>query len=121
MVAGKMFFSNNMAFSRCKKWKIGLMGKNAPWNTNNEHAAMDCVLAWCRNAYYACLHNTWVKFASGLIKYGVILVLTVYFAVEGNDPYAPIHIVLADMFWVSSVLIFYLDKFLCYLCPAGKA
>jgi hypothetical protein len=62
MVAGKMFFSNNMAFSRCKKWKIGLMGKNAPWNTNNKYVAMDCVLAWCRNTYYAAQHNVWVKY-----------------------------------------------------------
>ena len=82
---------------------------------------MDCVLVWCRNAYYACLHNARLKFVLSLIKHVVILVLTVYFAVEGNDPYAPIHIVLADMFWVSSVLIFYLYKFVCCLCPDGKA
>ena len=67
-------------------------------------------LARCRNAYYAALHNTWVKFVLGLIKHSLLFVLTFYFAAEGADPYAPMHIVLADMIWVYSVLFYYLDK-----------
>ena len=73
---------------------------------------LHCIVffARCRNAYYAGLHNVWVKFLLGLIKHSVLFVLTVYFAVEGADPYAPMHIVLADMIWVYSVLFYYLDK-----------
>ena len=67
------------------------------------------------------MHNTLVKFVLGFIKHSVILVLTVYFVVEGNDPYAPMHIVLADMIWVYSALIFYLYKFVRYLWPADKS
>jgi hypothetical protein len=78
-------------------------------------------LARCRNAYYAALHNAWVKFMLGLIKHSMLFVLTVYFAVEGADPYAPMHIVLADMIWVYSVFFYYLDKFVRILWPAAKA
>jgi hypothetical protein len=79
------------------------------------------MLARCRNAYYAALHNVWVKFVLGLIKHSMLFVLTVYFAVEGADPYAPMHIVLADMIWVYSVTFYYLDKFVRFLWPAAKA
>ncbi len=77
-------------------------------------------LARCRNAYYAGLHNVWVKFVLGFLKHSVIFVLTMYFAAEGSNPYAPMHIVLADMIWVYSVLLWYLDKFVRYLWPAAK-
>jgi hypothetical protein len=77
-------------------------------------------LARCRNAYYAGLHNVWVKFVLGLIKHGMLFVLTVYFAVEGADPYAPMHLVLADMIWVYSVMFYYLDKFGRFVWPAAK-
>jgi len=70
------------------------------------------LLARCRNAYYAALHTIWLKCVLGLIKHGALFVLTVYFAAEGADPYAPMHIVLADMIWVYSVLFYYLDKLL---------
>ena len=75
---------------------------------------LQCIvfLARCRNAYYAALHNVWVKFVLGLMKHSMLFVLTVYFAAEGADPYAPMHIVLADMIWVYSVLFYYLDKLL---------
>jgi hypothetical protein len=77
-------------------------------------------LARCRNAYYACLHNSWVKLVLGFIKHSVIFVLTAYFAAEGADPYAPMHIVLADMIWVYSVMFYYLDKFVRYVRPAAR-
>ena len=77
-------------------------------------------LARCRNAYYAALHNVWVKFVLGLIKHSMLFVLTVYFAAEGSDPYEPMHIVLADMIWVYSVLFYYLDKFVRFVWPAAK-
>ena len=78
-------------------------------------------LARCRNAYYAALHNVWVKFVLGLIKHSMLFVLTVYFAAEGSDPYEPMHIVLADMIWVYSVMFYYLDKFVRFVWPAAKA
>ena len=78
-------------------------------------------LARCRNAYYAGLHNVWVKFVMAIIKHGVLIVLTVYFIFEGSDPYAPMHIVLADMIWGYSVLFYYMDKFLRYVWPSAKA
>ena len=79
------------------------------------------LLAMCRNAYYAALHNVWVKFVLGLIKHSILFVLTVYFAVEGADPYAPMHIVLADMIWVYSVMFYYLDKLVRFVWPAASA
>jgi hypothetical protein len=84
---------------------------------------LQCIvfLARCRNTYYAALHNVWVKFVLGLIKHSMLFVLTVYFAVEGADPYAPMHIVLADMIWVYSVMFYYLDKFVRFEWPAAKA
>ena len=84
---------------------------------------LQCIvfLARCRNAYYAALHNVWVKFVLGLIKHSMLFILTVYFAAEGADPYAPMHIVLADMIWVYSVMFYYLDKFVRFVWPAAIA
>jgi len=78
-------------------------------------------LGRCRNAYYAALHTIWLKCLLGLIKHGALFVLTVYFVAEGADPYAPMHIVLADMIWVYSVMFYYLDKFVRFVWPATKA
>jgi hypothetical protein len=75
-------------------------------------------LARCRKAYYAALQIGWVKCMLGLIKHIVLFVLTVYFAAEGADPYAPMHIVLADMIWVYSVFFYYMGKLLMAISAA---
>lgn len=66
------------------------------------------------------INNIWIKRVLAFIAHSLLICFTFYFLIEGANPYAPPHIILADMLWVFSVLVFYLYKLIMFIYKKVK-